>query len=330
MTDNLNWMYKRPTVDTEAYLLGKAIDKSVEHIETDGVPTNAEDIGNKPGALFLEAAASAALEAELKVREDPLYAIKKKEEEQRRALLNNPIRLKMMQEELERKQAAAEKKKSSKLKDKDLLVKMLQLKAKHGTDIKNLLADDSDDERDKKRRKRRHSRSRSRSADRKSFRDRRTSDSHRAESPVRSHRSHTHASDQSSRRSTSYHSSSHASSSHHTSSRHEHRNPPPTKTSQYTKTGGSRTFGKMDPAELERKRLEMMSDAKVRDEERAKNVADYRKQDAEEEARNRSGGSRGSALSSTADIGTLESRIQSTRNKLQRTRAALEKDFTKR
>lgn len=57
-------------------------------------------LGRKPGALFLEAAASAALEAEAKLREDPLYAIKKKEEEQRRALLNNPVRLKMMQEEV--------------------------------------------------------------------------------------------------------------------------------------------------------------------------------------------------------------------------------------
>ena len=57
-------------------------------------------LGGKPGALFLEAAASAALEAEAKLREDPLYAIKKREEEQRRQLLNNPVRLKKLQKEV--------------------------------------------------------------------------------------------------------------------------------------------------------------------------------------------------------------------------------------
>ena len=123
-------MYKKPTVDTEAYLLGKPVDKSLEQFqnaEANGCPTSNEDIGAyfvlfpffdfcvksvlifdldsvllgvKPGALFLEAAASAKLEADVKIREDPLYMIKKKEEEQRRMLLNNPVRLKKLQEEV--------------------------------------------------------------------------------------------------------------------------------------------------------------------------------------------------------------------------------------
>jgi Pre-mRNA splicing factor len=48
----------------------------------------------------VEAAASAALEAEAKLRQDPLFIIRKKEEEQRRMLLNNPVRLKKLQEEV--------------------------------------------------------------------------------------------------------------------------------------------------------------------------------------------------------------------------------------
>ena len=118
-------------------------------------------IGGKPGALFIEAAASAALEAEAKLREDPLYAIRKKEEEQRRALLNNPIRLKMLQDEvrnlflvllisltevfqfqLEKKRKQEEKKSKKKSADSDLITKMLKLKSKYGTDLKDLLHDD--------------------------------------------------------------------------------------------------------------------------------------------------------------------------------------------
>ena len=43
---------------------------------------------------------------------------------------------------------------------------------------------------------------------------------------------------------------------------------------------------KLDPAELERKRLEMVSAAKERDEHRAENVRNYKKRDEEEDAKN--------------------------------------------
>ena len=49
----MDWMYKKPTLDTEAYLLGKRIDKSFEQqaVNPDGCPTSSEDIGKSSFVL---------------------------------------------------------------------------------------------------------------------------------------------------------------------------------------------------------------------------------------------------------------------------------------
>ena len=56
-------------------------------------------LASGPGALFtpVDAAGSAA-DIAVKVREDPLFLIKKKEEEAKRLLSSNPVKLKQLQQ----------------------------------------------------------------------------------------------------------------------------------------------------------------------------------------------------------------------------------------
>ncbi|OQV13548.1 hypothetical protein BV898_12185 [Hypsibius exemplaris] len=360
----MDWMYKRPTVDTEAYLLGKPIDRSIElnaQLE-EGCPTSNEDIGGKPGALFLEAAASAALEAEAKLREDPLYVIKKKEEEQRRMLLNNPVRLKKMQEELERQKKAEEKEEQVQQRQGHL-AKMLKLKAKYGADIKDILSEDIGSsssrshtrESDKRRhvegsrRRRTHSRSSS-PVSRHRNTNSKASDRHRKHDRSRSR---SNSPDRRQRRSSP--DSSRHGSSHPKSGRSPHRRPAsPKPSSQSLAKPISKTFvarkvtvpekrkqfaattSKFDPAELERKRREMMEDAKVRDSERASNLSSYRQKEAASEEHNKklatgsSGGFIRPMLEKAAEGSSLEARLKLSRNKSQRTRADLDKNFSER
>lgn len=54
-----------------------------------------------PGALFIEggsAGANNATDLAVKVREDPLFHIRKKEEEAKKKLASNPIKLKQLQQ----------------------------------------------------------------------------------------------------------------------------------------------------------------------------------------------------------------------------------------
>mmetsp|Transcript_31923 Transcript_31923/g.83653 ORF Transcript_31923/g.83653 Transcript_31923/m.83653 type:complete len:400 (-) Transcript_31923:60-1259(-) len=80
-------------VDREAYILGKKIDKAVEIESKDDL-----DIGNAPGAAFAQGNANTAMDLSRKVRDDPLFAIKRKEQEGVRSVLNNPVRMKQLME----------------------------------------------------------------------------------------------------------------------------------------------------------------------------------------------------------------------------------------
>lgn len=121
----LSWMYKNK-VDDEEYLLGRRIDKSALN---DPEPTTQ----NTPGALFTEVMTRRSeMDMQVKMREDPLYAIRKKEEETRRRLLEHPIKMKQLQKTIE--QQKAEKKHKDKKKKK---------KKKHK---KNESSDDDDDD----------------------------------------------------------------------------------------------------------------------------------------------------------------------------------------
>ena len=85
----LEWIYTGDRTKSEDYLLGKKYDENSQLISSsdDNTTTSTIDLTNK-------------------IREDPLYLIKKKEIEQKKRILENPVRLKQLKELLERQEAA--------------------------------------------------------------------------------------------------------------------------------------------------------------------------------------------------------------------------------
>ncbi|XP_041467016.1 pre-mRNA-splicing factor CWC25 homolog [Lytechinus variegatus] len=101
--DRVDWMYNQPKVNEEDYLMGKKVDKAImEHQQT---KTKEASSGGGSG-LIVDMAA--------KVKEDPLFAIKKQEINHKKALMNNPIRMKQLQQMLKAQVGAKEKSKKSK------------------------------------------------------------------------------------------------------------------------------------------------------------------------------------------------------------------------
>lgn len=113
-SDRLEWMYRGPvaTVDREAYLMGKKIDKAVDQ-GLQAAEQEREALASGPGALFASADTDVAVDLAAKIREDPLFAIRKKEEERKRALLNNPLKLGQLRKTLEEERKRRKSKKSS-------------------------------------------------------------------------------------------------------------------------------------------------------------------------------------------------------------------------
>ncbi|XP_046860017.1 pre-mRNA-splicing factor CWC25 homolog [Xenia sp. Carnegie-2017] len=113
-SDRLEWMYSAPGhagINHEEYLLGKSIDKAV-----DPLAQNDEMNADAPGASFMDADnANAGNDLAAKIRDDPLFMIRKKENEKKKELLKNPVRMKQLQQML--KSDLAKKSKKSK-KDK--------------------------------------------------------------------------------------------------------------------------------------------------------------------------------------------------------------------
>ncbi|KRT79110.1 hypothetical protein AMK59_8435, partial [Oryctes borbonicus] len=130
--NKLDWMYKGVTslVDREEYLLGRKIDKTLEllnaeekqselgitppknHVEHECIPPSIRDYNKlQVGEQQVDLAT--------KLQEDPLVAIKKREEETRKQFLQNPIQLKKLQSTLD-KQLRKKNKKFKKHKNLDI------------------------------------------------------------------------------------------------------------------------------------------------------------------------------------------------------------------
>ncbi|XP_050049932.2 uncharacterized protein Cwc25 [Dermacentor andersoni] len=116
--ERLDWMYQGVAglVDREQYLLGRKVDKNFEILkkEEDGVADKNED--EEPGAIFTMAPTNAAVDLENKIREDPLFAIKKQEMKTKKTLLSNPVKMKHLKEMIE--QSIKSSKKAHKKKKK--------------------------------------------------------------------------------------------------------------------------------------------------------------------------------------------------------------------
>ena len=89
--------------EREEYLLGKPIDRQVDALIQEREKEE-EAMKTKEGALFMrKGKTSFAKDLAVKIREDPLLAIKQKEEERKQFILNNPLKLKKLRNYIERK-----------------------------------------------------------------------------------------------------------------------------------------------------------------------------------------------------------------------------------
>jgi len=106
--EKLDWMYAGPQVNHEEYLLGRKIDKNVDILKEDEKPDD------KPGASFMPDISDPVKDMAAKIKEDPLFLIRKKEEESKKELVQNPIKLRKLKEMLNLSVKEQKKNKKSK------------------------------------------------------------------------------------------------------------------------------------------------------------------------------------------------------------------------
>lgn len=168
--NRLHWMYDKPDkkVKEEDFLLGKAIDKDIDHSnkpESDAIPALSRRV---VGSSMLTSGGDSQVDIARKIREDPLLLIKERERAARAALLNNPLQRKRLtellrKEQLQKKDTKNEKKHKKKDKDLDniLAAKLNALGGDKGIDLGTLLdsdgssSDSSTKEKSKKKKKKR-------------------------------------------------------------------------------------------------------------------------------------------------------------------------------
>ncbi|CAJ1053066.1 pre-mRNA-splicing factor CWC25 homolog [Xyrichtys novacula] len=336
--DRLDWMYQGPggQVSRDEYLLGRAIDKQItdQYEEPESGPS--AETGLLPGSIFNPATAASSLDLAAKIREDPLFEIRKREEEKKREVLTNPVKMKkikeMLRQNLDKKDKKKKRKKDKKEKKGD---KEKRKEKKH----KRRSSGSSSDEDEKKHR----SHSRDDSADTKSR-------SHHLpgyglQLPTgRQHQSSSH-NNHSGRRERSRSRSPHRSSreiyrENHSHSSFSHRDKkvePRASSPQKDRYQRQRhhVSKKLSTEELERKRREMMDQAKQREEDRENNVKRYKRQDEQEKQReqnvkrDRHAGFIHDMKLESAASSSLEDRVKRNIHSIQRTPASLD-NFMKR
>ncbi|XP_071307011.1 pre-mRNA-splicing factor CWC25 homolog isoform X2 [Agelaius tricolor] len=307
--EKLEWMYQGPggMVNRDEYLLGRPVDKFI--LDKVGDKDSAGDTGLLPGSIFARAGASSVLDMATKIREDPLFMIRKREEEKKREVLNNPVKMKkikaLLQNSLDKKERKRKKEKKKKHK-------------KHRRRSSSSSSSSSEEERPRIKSQKRVDNSVWKAAPSKipgyglqvrdpeaGLRSRGSPGQDRAprersRSPSRSPQRH--------------------------SSR---RNP-----QRSSASPSRRSKQKISPEELERKRQEMMENAKWREEERANNLRKHRKEEELEKELEKLDSRDGKFFHrlklESASTSSLEDRVKRNIHSLQRTPAALEKNFMQR
>lgn len=119
MDSKMNWIYEAPgnNVNREDYLLGKKVDKYVDPT-LQAAEREKHLLATTPGALFAGASVNTTVDLESKIREDPLFEIKKREQEAKKRLANNPIKLKQLRALVDEVKSSGKKKKKRKHKHK--------------------------------------------------------------------------------------------------------------------------------------------------------------------------------------------------------------------
>lgn len=336
--EKLDWMYQGPggMVNRDEYLMGRPVDKYVFESMEDKEGGCSSETGLLPGSIFAPTGANSALDMASKIREDPLFMIRKREEEKKREVLNNPVKMKKIKELLQSSLEKKKKKKEKKKKHKKHRHRSPsssedeQTKAKSRKKIDNFSSEPS------------HSimpgyglqirdHSHEKMASHKTQQGS-ESKSHGLSPQRHSGKKSTYES-KSSRRSRSppRHSKEHNTKEWKAKTRD--RNPSPKKEG-YRRQHPSGYSRKLSAEELEQKRKEMMENAKWREEERANNVSRHRKEEEQERALekldNRDGKFIHHIKLESASTSSLEDRVKRNIHSIQRTNAALEKNFMQR
>ncbi|XP_059618573.1 pre-mRNA-splicing factor CWC25 homolog [Phlebotomus argentipes] len=356
----LEWMYKGPTelVNREEYLLGRPVDKTFEQLTAEAdnqligvtVPKNHVEHECIPFSIraFRGTQGGEQVDMARKIMEDPLMAIKQKEMESRRKILENPVKLKELHRLLKKDQPKSSKK--SKKKDKKkrkrrrssssdsdggdldaLLAKKYKKiqsvindeKGEANLDLNQLLEDKYDKlskELDKMGSKKKHSkRKRSPSP----VRSRRVMDDDEGSSRIVTKNYGLVSADGKSIRIEGKH------------RREERSRPSETETSSRKAKAWTRPERqRLTEAEKEAKRREMMDNAVWRDRERERNVRRYREDDrvqkAREEGREFDRNFINKELHKAVSRETVESRIKSNVNNIQRSSHSMNANFARR
>ncbi|XP_054897535.1 pre-mRNA-splicing factor CWC25 homolog [Poeciliopsis prolifica] len=323
--DRLDWMYQGPAgqVSRDEYLLGRPIDKQItdQYEEPESGPS--AETGLLPGSIFNPATPASGLDLAAKIREDPLFQIRKREEEKKREVLTNPVKMKkikeMLRQNLDKKDKKKKRKKEKKEKRGD---KEKKKEKKH----KRRTSSSSSEEGDKHR-----------SHLRDEFQDSKSrlnhfpgyglqlpSGRHQQDSVMRRERSRSRSPHRNHKDSRSYASSYKKVEARDSSPQRE--------TYQRHKNHVSK---KLSAEELERKRREMMEQAKQREEDRENNVKRYRRQDEQDKQReqntkhDRHAGFIHNMKLESAASSSLEDRVKRNIHSIQRTPASLD-NFMKR
>ncbi|XP_053309893.1 pre-mRNA-splicing factor CWC25 homolog [Spea bombifrons] len=321
--EKLDWMYQGPggMVNREEYLLGRPVDKFILDKMQDPESGPSTETGLLPGSIFSASGAVSSLDMATKIREDPLFMIRKKEDEQKREVLKNPVKMKKIRELL---QSSLDKKSKKKKKEKK--------KRKRERRSSSSSEDSSSEDEDRSRNRSSRNRPESPSPEARhkmtgyglQFRDHSKNGSRREEVDNKRHRSHSRSPHRSNAGSRSKVEGTHG---------RPRRSPSPRKEEKYRRQRTSGYTKKLSAEELERRRQEMMEDAQKREADRANNVRRYKQEEEKEgekdQRRNESKFLHKMKLESAA-TSSVEDRVKRNIHGIQRTSAALEKNFMQR
>ncbi|XP_056599725.1 pre-mRNA-splicing factor CWC25 homolog [Triplophysa dalaica] len=325
--DRLDWMYQGPAgqVSRDEYLLGRPIDKQItdQYVEPESGPS--AETGLLPGSIFNPTSAASTNDMAAKIREDPLFEIRKREEDKKRGVLTNPVKMKEIQRML-RQNLEKEKKKKRK---KDKKEKKEEKERRKEKKLRRRSASSDDEERKHRRKEERSdlavSNGRHKSGYGLQFPANRSHHSsvsnhseHRSRDRSRSPLSHK------------------ADRDNHSKQRPKTKDPsPPKHRERYPRPQYNNYSKRVSAEELEKKRKEMMDFARERDVERENNVQRYKRQEEQEKAREDAINSSHAAFIhdmklESAATSSLEDRVKRNIHSIQRTPAALEKNFMRR
>ncbi|KAB5535905.1 hypothetical protein PHYPO_G00123290 [Pangasianodon hypophthalmus] len=325
--ERLDWMYQGPggQISREEYLLGRPIDKQItqQYEEPESGPS--AETGLLPGSIFNSTTSMSSMDMASKIREDPLFDIRKREEEKKRSILTNPVKMKEIRKML-RENLDKEKKKKRK-KDK----KEKRDEKERRKDKKHKRRSSSSDEEDRKHRSREengvtNSHSHHKSGYGLQLPAGRSSQS--SESTHRRDRSRSPLGSREEKRNRS---------PHNPDRQHKSKAPSPSRPRErYHRPQSTNHSKHLSAEELEKRRKEMMGFAREREEERESNVQRYKRQEEQEKERDSKTKQSGQATFihnmklESAATSSVEDRVKRNIHSIQRTSASLEKNFMRR